>query len=87
MTTIRWLKPDNMIDRDDEVVDDTGKTYLIVQFADFVNTRPFELLRDRGYLHIEKAGVELLLWDADRWHPVQTAGIPEVQWVKGVADV
>ena len=81
MTTIRWLKPDNMADLGDEVVDDVGMTYLIMQLADFVNTSPFELLRGRGWLHIVKDNTELLLWDADRWEPVQTAGIPEVQWV------
>ena len=77
----RWLKPDNVADLGDEVVDDVGMTYLIMQLADFVNTSPFELLRGRGWLHIVKDNIELLLWDADRWEPVQTAGIPEVQWV------
>ena len=77
----RWLKPDNVAELGDEVVDDVGMTYLIMQLADFVNTSPFELLRGRGWLHIVKDNIELLLWDADRWHPVQTAGIPEVQWV------
>jgi len=82
MTKIRWLKPDNMVDRDDEVVDGVGKTYLIVQFADFVNSSPFELLRDRGWLHLKKDSVELLMWDADRWQPVMTAGIPEIKWLE-----
>ena len=81
MTKIRWLKPDNMVDRDDEVIDATGELYLIMHFADFVNTHPIALMRDRGWLHIVNTGVELLIWDADRWMPLLAAGIPEVKWV------
>lgn len=80
MIKVRWLKPDGL-DFPDDVVDQVGQTYLIVQYGDFGNTSPFELMRDRGYLHMAKGGVEILLWDTDRWEPIQTAGIPEVQWV------
>jgi len=82
MTKIRWLKPDNMVDRDDEVVDGVGRTYLIVQFADFMNTHPFVLFRQQGWLHLKNDYVELLLWDPARVMPIMTAGIPEIKWLE-----
>jgi len=79
---VRWLKPDNINAGLDDETDMVGQTYLISQFADFQKSDPFVIMRDRGYLHLEKNGVELLLWDPDRVMPIMTAGIPEVKWLE-----
>jgi len=82
MIKVRWLKPVEMFDRQDDETDLVGATYLIIENGDFVNTHPFVLFRQQGWLHLKNDYVELLLWYPARVTPVMTAGIPEVKWLE-----